>query len=163
MNPTQWAESEEGRSTLDHLSTWLTRQGVSDRDVHGLIDRIDQFHSDACRMRGSLAAVGVSARKDLSGGVEIRLHVLWPEDIAGPRERSALVSKISAQVGAIAAKLDSSVLAVRVDFVDEIGQESNAHFLGLLGMTTQEEAAAARLVRELSQIDSRLQTTLRKE
>lgn len=151
----------QGSSALERLRKWLTRQGASAREAGQLIEHIERFHTDVAGILHSVVAVGVSARKAEAGRYEIRLHLLWPDHVATQARRTRLAKEVGVRFGNSEAGLARNAFLVRLDCVDEIPREDDAQFMGLLGLTDEEEGTARRLERELQRVDAGLKAALR--
>jgi hypothetical protein len=151
---------------LAHLHHWLTRpeQGVASLLADTLVDRITAFHSHASKVFHTNATIGIAAKRRARGACDVRLYLLWPESVAGTVERRRYEDELRPAFANEVAIPPVLNLSSHLDFVDEIPEEEekNVHFMGLHGLTPEEELAAREVMGALQDEAPELREALRR-
>lgn len=173
MSREQLESPDEGssyRSALEHLHHWLVRPepAISPKGATLLADSIRDFHSFAAYQLGFPALpqpiLAVTAtRHPQDGTIDIHLSLLWPDHVTTASARSHHEKLMRSEFVRRVGLHSPPNVSVDLNFVDEIPDEHvGAHYLGLQGLTREDEDDAQKMIGVLHGQAGELRRTLRR-
>lgn len=132
----------------EHLTRWLTGQGIHPEDALKFTFRVYRFQQTATEILRTPVLVGIMGKKkedELSPTLHFRL--VWPEFVAPsdeirPELEGALNGAFASEIGEVAV----DKVHVELNFVSDF-PELESHHIGFIGITEEEEENLGRVLR----------------